>query len=393
MEQKDTHRILSGSKFKKLRLLAIEKARQTIPAIKQCFLSGLPAGHKLFVTIEISDGPGRHENAYVAVNSWHGTEIIGDLATKLCSIKAHAFGERLKFSQDRVIDWTITTPDGTEEGNHLGKLFDALALEGSGVNLENIDTSKTRAIGDTTTSATDRLFCKTPGCGVMHMACDASTARAILQAQFRTNPNPKYKFDCSKCSKTTEYSYSEVMQCIPVEKRPKPCPTGEFWAFVLLELPTSEKMLDRSFLAEPIRLRLAREIEGAWYAKLVSTSRFLQGLLPSDLLVGYRYGKFNVCRRLFRENQLLELPCISGMPQDSEFALLFHSKTEQPFNFRSGTLFCANPSCAYPFQLTYTQFLAMSPTAAQMAQDPDASYMFSVICPKCGTVRFSATEN
>jgi hypothetical protein len=233
----------------------------------------------------------------------------------------------------------------------------------------------------------DRLFCKTPGCSAPHMACDAGTARALLQAQLRTNPNQKYKFDCERCSKTTEYNYSEIMQRIPVEKRPKACPEGEFWAFVLLEIPTSDKMLDRAFFGEPIRLRKVRELDGDWYAKLVTTTRFLQGCLPDDLLVGYRVGKFNICSQLFRKDQLLALPLVSGVPQGSEFALFFQAKKEHTSGFRSGTLFCANPSCVYPFQLTHTQFLAKSPTATQLAQDPDASYMILLTCPKCGTVR------
>ena len=257
----------------------------------------------------------------------------------------------------------------------------------AGYNLANKHISKIVEMGDGPSLDTGRLFCKAPGCGAPHMPCDAGTARAILQAQLRTNPNQKYTFDCERCSKTTAYSYSEIMQRIPVEKRPKPCPEGEFWAFVLLEIPTSDKMLDRAFFGEPVRLRLAREISGDWYAKLVTPTRFLQGCLPSDLLVGYRVGRFNICSQLFRENQLLALPLVSGIPQDSEFALFFQAKKDNTSGFRSGTLFCANPSCVYPFQLTHTQFIAKSPTATQLAQDPDASCMILLTCPKCGTVR------
>jgi len=106
------------------------------------------------------------------------------------------------------------------------------------------------------------------------------------------------------------------------------------------------------------------------------------------LLVGYRVGEFNICSHLFRENQLVELPLVPGIPQNSEFALFFQAKKDRTSGFRSGTLFCPNPSCAYPFQLTHTQFLAKSTHAEQaMQQAPGDSYMCFLICPKCGTVR------
>jgi hypothetical protein len=41
-------------------------------------------------------------------------------------VKGYKHGDEYKFPESEVLDWTISKPDGTEEGNFIGKFFDSL---------------------------------------------------------------------------------------------------------------------------------------------------------------------------------------------------------------------------------------------------------------------------
>ena len=48
----------------------------------------------------------------------------GILASDLEIVKTHHKGDLLTFKKDDVYDWTISKPDGTDEGNFVGKFLD-----------------------------------------------------------------------------------------------------------------------------------------------------------------------------------------------------------------------------------------------------------------------------
>jgi hypothetical protein len=102
----------------------IQKARDTLPDTKKRFLAGLPQGQILYVTVRLTDPQGRFEQAYVKVNSWTGTVIKGTLASDMDLVKKYKKGDALTCRDSQVMDWTITKPDGTEEGNFVGKFLD-----------------------------------------------------------------------------------------------------------------------------------------------------------------------------------------------------------------------------------------------------------------------------
>ena len=58
------------------------------------------------------------------MTSWKGQNIQGILASDLELIRNHTKGEKLNCSESEILDWTITKPDGTEEGNFVGKFLD-----------------------------------------------------------------------------------------------------------------------------------------------------------------------------------------------------------------------------------------------------------------------------
>lgn len=103
----------------------IDQAKKTLPGVKERYLKGLPPRHSLSVTTRIYDKDGHMEQVFVQVKSWEGDTISGVLASEI-NVKNHQKGETLQVPEKDVIDWTIINPDGSEEGNVVGKFLDTL---------------------------------------------------------------------------------------------------------------------------------------------------------------------------------------------------------------------------------------------------------------------------
>ncbi len=101
----------------------VEQARKTYPQARARFVAGLPKGARFYVTVDFKDGT-IIENAYITVRTIEGNQIRGVVSTKLLRIKSHYSGEEVTFPESVVIDWTITSADGKEEGNFVGKFLD-----------------------------------------------------------------------------------------------------------------------------------------------------------------------------------------------------------------------------------------------------------------------------
>lgn len=104
----------------------IEKARAMLPSVKERFLLGLPRGERLFVTVKLSDCPGKYEQVFVQVLSWKGDNIRGRLDSDVQILKSYKRGYELDIPSTDVVDWTIVKPDGSEEGNLIGKYIDEM---------------------------------------------------------------------------------------------------------------------------------------------------------------------------------------------------------------------------------------------------------------------------
>lgn len=104
---------------------AVKTARATLPQAKRRFLQGLPVGQVFFVTTRISDSSGQIEQVFVRVKQWQGTQVSGLIASELGIVKSYQQNQLITFPESAVLDWTISRPDGTEEGNYVGKLIDA----------------------------------------------------------------------------------------------------------------------------------------------------------------------------------------------------------------------------------------------------------------------------
>lgn len=104
---------------------AVKKAQATLPQAKRRFLKGLPAGHAFFLSIRLKDPDGTVEQVFVRVKQWDDTQVQGTIANTLTSVKTYQHLQLISFSEADVLDWTISRPDGSEEGNFVGKLMDA----------------------------------------------------------------------------------------------------------------------------------------------------------------------------------------------------------------------------------------------------------------------------
>ena len=102
----------------------VEKAKQTWPDAKRRYLAGLPPGHVFFVTARLLGAEGRSETAFIRVQSIKEGVISGVISTELQLIPTHKTGDSYSFREDDLVDWMVARPDGSEEGNVVGKFLD-----------------------------------------------------------------------------------------------------------------------------------------------------------------------------------------------------------------------------------------------------------------------------
>jgi uncharacterized protein YegJ (DUF2314 family) len=104
----------------------IEQALRTLPNAKQRFLTGLPHSEVFFLVTRIYDSDGRFEQVFVRVKKWDNDKIKGTIANDLYTVKDFHNGQLIEFKEKDILDWLISKPDGTEEGNFIGRFLDTL---------------------------------------------------------------------------------------------------------------------------------------------------------------------------------------------------------------------------------------------------------------------------
>jgi uncharacterized protein YegJ (DUF2314 family) len=102
----------------------VAQARASLPDAKKRFKKGLKPGEVLYITSRLAGQDGKFEQVFVQVNSWKGNKITGLLASEMQLVKEHRKGEKMTVQEKDVYDWTISKPDGTEDGNYVGKFLD-----------------------------------------------------------------------------------------------------------------------------------------------------------------------------------------------------------------------------------------------------------------------------
>lgn len=102
----------------------VEQARKTYPSAKERFLAGLPAKHVFFLTARLHDAQGNWEQVFVEVKEISDGKVKGLIANDIQTVTGFKLGDSYAFLESDMIDWTIILPDGTEEGNVVGKFLD-----------------------------------------------------------------------------------------------------------------------------------------------------------------------------------------------------------------------------------------------------------------------------
>ncbi len=101
----------------------VEKAKESYPQAKEQFLAGLAPGHWFFVTARLRDRAGV-EQVFIAVQKIEAEFITGRISSDIFVVKGYKYGDLYTFPEAELIDWVIVNPDGTQEGNVVGKFLD-----------------------------------------------------------------------------------------------------------------------------------------------------------------------------------------------------------------------------------------------------------------------------
>jgi hypothetical protein len=103
----------------------VAKARKTYPGAKTRFLASLPPKYLFSVTTKLWDrSHTKFEVVFVVADQIKNGTVTGHLATHTKQPVGYNYGDRISFPESEVMDWTIVHPDGTEEGNIVGKFLD-----------------------------------------------------------------------------------------------------------------------------------------------------------------------------------------------------------------------------------------------------------------------------
>jgi hypothetical protein len=103
----------------------VAKARKTYPTAKKRFLAGLPPKYLFSLTTKLWDrSHTKFEVVFVVADKISDGKVTGHLATHTKQAVGYNYSDRITFPESEVMDWTIVHPDGTEEGNVVGKFLD-----------------------------------------------------------------------------------------------------------------------------------------------------------------------------------------------------------------------------------------------------------------------------
>lgn len=102
----------------------VAQARASYPAARERFRAGLPPGHTFFVTTRLHDAGGREEQVFVVVDSITNGTIAGRIASQINTVRGFRYGQAYTLPEEALVDWMVSRPDGSEEGNVVGKFLD-----------------------------------------------------------------------------------------------------------------------------------------------------------------------------------------------------------------------------------------------------------------------------
>src|SRR5947209_13490944 len=125
---KDVPLALSSTKqigaYDKLIAPYVAKGRATYPAAKKRYLVGLPRGYYFSVKARLRDRAGHFEDSFIGVRKIENGKVFGVVDSKIEVVEGYKRGQPIVIPESKVDDWVIIRPDGSEEGNFVGKFMD-----------------------------------------------------------------------------------------------------------------------------------------------------------------------------------------------------------------------------------------------------------------------------
>jgi hypothetical protein len=104
----------------------IAQARRTFPAARARFVKHLTPNSDLFLTTRLKDSSGRIEQVFVKIDSISGDTAFGRIASDVALLNGIRNGSQYRLRESQIIDWTIVSSEGREEGNFVGKFLGSL---------------------------------------------------------------------------------------------------------------------------------------------------------------------------------------------------------------------------------------------------------------------------
>jgi hypothetical protein len=102
----------------------VAQARQSYPDARRRFAGRAQPVRPFFVTTQLHDANGRHEQVFVAVDSIVGARIFGTLSSPINVVQGYRYRQHYDFDEGELLDWTFANADGSEEGNVVGKFIE-----------------------------------------------------------------------------------------------------------------------------------------------------------------------------------------------------------------------------------------------------------------------------
>lgn len=99
----------------------VKQARESYPQARQRFLAGLPAGYHFEVVATLTDGSRKTEQVFIAVQRIADGFIEGYINNEIRLVSGYRARDPYRLLETEIVDWCITAPDGSEEGNVVGK--------------------------------------------------------------------------------------------------------------------------------------------------------------------------------------------------------------------------------------------------------------------------------
>jgi uncharacterized protein YegJ (DUF2314 family) len=97
---------------------AHQRAVEELPVVKQRFQRGLQPEQTLFVKYAFPTSGDGHEYMWIAVNTWKGGRLRGQLANDPQWRRDLRAGQTVELDEKDVFDWMIQLPDGHSEGGY-----------------------------------------------------------------------------------------------------------------------------------------------------------------------------------------------------------------------------------------------------------------------------------